>query len=210
MNGAIKRLSTFIEIARGVSKKTWDSFTPAQKREYYRNHPRTLYVPNDKNNFMRTRFQKFRHYLFRAKRSQKARVRWRVSDNHTEKEMKNVRMYITKGLGTVGITSDGDIISVCSNRNGVDSGSRLLKFAIKHGGRKLDAYGEDLYNFYLKNGFEPISWTPFNPKYAPHDWKPNFNKLHHIIFIATIQTPQNRLIDNLLKIQSLVWEKMVI
>ena len=25
--------------------------------------------------------------------------------------------------------------------------------------------------FYTRNGFEPVSWTPFNAKYAPDEWK---------------------------------------
>lgn len=87
---------------------------------------------------------------------------------------------MTKGLSTLAITPDGDIISVCRNRNDLYTGKDLLKIAISKGGRKLDAYGK--FNFYTKNGFRPISWTPFNEEYAPYDWNQSFGDNHHIIF----------------------------
>lgn len=38
----------------------------------------------------------------------------------------------------------------------------------------MDAFGEKLYMFYTKYGFEPVSWTPFNEEYAPEGWKPEY------------------------------------
>lgn len=55
-------------------------------------------------------------------------------------------------------------------------GRDLLAFAVNNGGDRLDAFGDKLYRFYTKNGFEPVSWTPFNEKYAPDGWKREYGK----------------------------------
>ena len=45
-------------------------------------------------------------------------------------------------------------------------GSDLLKKAVENGGDRLDTFGPVLFIFYIKNGFEPVSYTPFDEKYA--------------------------------------------
>ena len=39
-----------------------------------------------------------------------------------------------------------------------------MKKAVKAGGKKLDSYDGN-FKFYLKNGFEPVSWVKFDPSY---------------------------------------------
>ena len=51
------------------------------------------------------------------------------------------------------------------------------------GGDRLDAFGEGLFNKYQKEGFEPVSWTPFNTKFAPDGWIKQYGaKKNPIIF----------------------------
>lgn len=39
-----------------------------------------------------------------------------------------------------------------------------MEKAVKAGGKKLDSYDGN-FKFYLKNGFEPVSWVKFDPSY---------------------------------------------
>lgn len=92
---------------------------------------------------------------------------------HDEIDYANDKLFVTKGGSCVAVKPDGDIISVCKNMGGGESGvaKKLLKKAVKEGGTKLDAYGKMLYETYTTNGFEPISWTPWSDEYAPDEWK---------------------------------------
>ena len=85
-----------------------------------------------------------------------------------DEEQPNAKKYTTPGGSTVAITPDGDIVALCRNENDSLRGWQLIKFAVKNGGNKLDAYS-GLWKFCSKNGFEPVSWTSFNEKYAPSD-----------------------------------------
>ena len=61
------------------------------------------------------------------------------------------------------------------------SGRDLLAYAVKNGGKKLDAFS-GLYGFYVKCGFEPVSWTPFDERYAPPGWDKNRDEPEPVIF----------------------------
>lgn len=111
---------------------------------------------------------------------------WRVTA-HTQEELDRdypgAKLHVTEGGSTVAVTADGDIMSLCRNRNDkATRGKELLKQAVENGGKKLDAFGEDLYEFYTQNGFEPISWTPFNEDYAPKGWEKVRDKKEPIVF----------------------------
>lgn len=96
-------------------------------------------------------------------------ARWRV-DVHDANDYDNDKKFIAdKGNGVVAVTPDGDIISVASTKNGNVRGSDLLRIAVANGGRKLDSFDGN-FKFYVDNGFTPVSWTKFNPKYAPEGW----------------------------------------
>lgn len=43
-------------------------------------------------------------------------------------------------------------------------------------------FGPVLFNFYIKNGFEPVSYTPFDEKYALEGWKKELDKPEPVIF----------------------------
>ena len=98
--------------------------------------------------------------------------RWRVTV-HKPEEYVGSKLYVTKGGSCVAVTPDGDIISVCKKKGSGEYGvgKVLLQKAVQEGGKKLDAYGKDLYEYYIRNGFEPVSWTEWNGEYAPEDWK---------------------------------------
>lgn len=107
--------------------------------------------------------------------------KWRV-DLHSEKEYNNSKLYSTKGGSCVAVEKDGNIISVCRNKKSNDRGSELLKAAVSNGGTKLDAFGKGLYQFYTKNGFEPVSWVAFDENYAPEGWDKGRDEAEPIVF----------------------------
>ena len=91
--------------------------------------------------------------------------RWRV-DIHPIEDYKKDQCFVSDG-GSVFALAGEDIVSVCKNRDDKGfSGKGLLEAAVLNGGRKLDSY-EGNHAFYAKCGFEPVSWTKFNPEYAP-------------------------------------------
>lgn len=122
--------------------------------------------------------------LSNAKKSISPNDAWRVSSPSAEEfdeEHPDARKYVTKGGSTIAITPDGDIVGVCHNMGDIVSGSDMLSFAVKNGGKKLDAFRK-LWRFYSKNGFEPVSWTPFDEQYAPPGWDAERDEKEPVIF----------------------------
>mgnify|MGYP004689725993 CR=1 FL=1 len=71
----------------------------------------------------------------------------------------------------VAITKDNNIVSVFNGGEKRGVLKTLLPIAIENGGRKLDNYGSGkLSAMYELYGFNPISQTPFDSKFAPDDW----------------------------------------
>ena len=109
---------------------------------------------------------------------------WRVSsplEEDFDEEHPNAKKYVTKGGSTVAIASDGDIVGLCHNSGDTIRGKEMLLFAVKNGGKKLDAFS-GLYGFYSKCGFEPVSWTPFDEQYAPPGWRKGKDEEEPVIF----------------------------
>ena len=104
-----------------------------------------------------------------AKKSVRKNDAWRV-DIHNKKEYDTMQTYVTRGGSCVAVKSNGDIVSVCKRHGdkGVRGDDLLIK-ARKLGGIKLDSYDGN-HDFYIKNGFEPISWCKFDKQYAPSGW----------------------------------------
>ena len=117
-----------------------------------------------------------------ARESRPVEDRWRV-DAHSPDDYKDAKCYVSKYGSTVAVRDNGDIISVCKHYN--DStrgmGNKLMQHAIKNGGNKLDSFSGN-HAFYVKNGFEPVSWTPFSKKYAPAGWKESGAPEEPVIF----------------------------
>lgn len=118
----------------------------------------------------------------KARESLSEENRWRV-DIHDIEDYKNDKLFVSKGGSCVAIEPNGNIISVCK-KNGDETvrGKDLIKYAVGNGGDRLDAFGKGLYSFYTKQGFEPVSWTPFNEKYAPEGWDKKRDEPEPVIF----------------------------
>lgn len=116
----------------------------------------------------------FKTSFEKAKESLPLSKRWRVSSYYSEDDYKDMKMFKGTDGSTVAI-HDGDIVSVCTTKEAKIRGSQLLKTAVENGGNKLDAYA-GIYGFYIKNGFEPVSWCKFDDEYASDEWKEANNK----------------------------------
>ena len=121
--------------------------------------------------------------LNEAKNEQNERVAWRVdTDSHGPDDFNDCKALIkTDGGSVAAVTKDGDIISVCANPNDTVKGSELIAAAVEAGGTKLDSYDGN-YGFYRKCGFEPVSWTKWDDRYAPSGWDPKQDFREDIIF----------------------------
>lgn len=156
-----------------------DRDAEADKREAYARKwtadgvPKTVeIIPSEPNSFQSS--------LKSAKASVAEAERWRV-DVHEVSDYKGDKLFVSRGGSCVAVEPDGNIISVCRNDDDTVRGSDLLKHAIKNGGDRLDAFS-GLYYFYVKQGFEPVSWVPFNEEYAPEGWNKNRDEKEPVIF----------------------------
>lgn len=129
----------------------------------------------------------FHKTITEAKESNPPETRWCV-DVHTLEDYKNDKLFVSKGGSCVAIEPNGNIISVCRKQGDNIRGKDLLRKAIENGGDRLDAFGKRLYDFYTRNGFEPISWTPFNRDYAPEGWKEEYEEQPVIFYKYTGKT----------------------
>lgn len=136
----------------------------------------------DDKKFFSSDSKTFYKTISTAKESNPPETRWRV-DVHNETDYDNDKLYITKGGSCVAVEPNGNIISVCKNQSDSNAyGNELIKQAIENGGDRLDAFGEGLYKFYTKNGFEPISYTLFDEEYAPEGWEKDRDDKEPVIF----------------------------
>lgn len=123
--------------------------------------------------------------LTAAKTTIRPNAAWRVTA-HTQEELDKeypcAKLHVTKGGSTVAVTKDGDIVSVCKSDGDRETRGRdLLALAVKNGGNKMDSYAGN-HGFYLKCGFEPVSWCEWNDDYAPDDWSEQRDEREPIIF----------------------------
>ena len=123
----------------------------------------------------------FKKALVEAKATQPKDKAWRVdTDSHEGKDYIGCITHVTKGGSTIAI-KNGDIISVCKNMNDKVKGSELLKEAVELGGTKLDSFSGN-FAFYMKCGFEPVSWTRFDKKYKPTGWDGRRDREEPVVF----------------------------
>lgn len=124
----------------------------------------------------------FKKSLVEAKESQQEENAWRVdTDLHEGKDYVGTKTYVSEGGSTFSVTKDGDIISVCKKIGDSVDGHELLEKAVKAGGKKLDSFAGN-FGFYLRNGFEPVSWTAFDEKYAPKGWVKGRDNPEPVVF----------------------------
>ncbi len=134
--------------------------------------------------FISARPKEMKNALSQAKATHLPEDQWRVDDTYTAEDYSHAICWVSEGGSTVAV-KDGDIISVCKYVGDNVRGRDLLRHAIENGGNRLDAFGEDLYDFYTQNGFSPVSWTPFDREYAPYDWKPEYGEEPVIFYMYT-------------------------
>lgn len=134
--------------------------------------------------FSTTSHEKFNEAISAARESRPAADKWRV-DVHSAEDYrkKGCKCFVSEGGSTVAVTSDGDIISVCKAANETTRGvgAKLLEQAVENGGTKLDSFAGN-HKFYTANGFEPVSWTPFNEEYAPPGWAESGSSPEPVVF----------------------------
>lgn len=77
--------------------------------------------------------------------------------------------------------TDGNIVGLCHHLEDDIQGKEILAFAVKNGGKKLDAF-VGLHGFYSQQGLESVSWIPFDENEAPKDWKKGRDETEPVIF----------------------------
>lgn len=164
--------------SEGKSESKEEKKSESKKSEGSKKPPESRPVASVK----KTPAPEFKAKFDEAKATQAPEDAWRVDDTYTVEDYEHANCLTTEGGSCVAVKPDGDIVSVCKNMNSTDRGSDLLKRAIENGGDRLDAFGPGLYSFYTKNGFEPVSWTPFNEEYAPHDWDSSRDAKEPVVF----------------------------
>lgn len=143
-------------------------------------HPRDENGRFSGGGFSNSTPQEFHDAVAAAKASCDEKVRWRV-DVHDPSDYEGVNLHVTKGGSTVAVTEDGDIISVCHAAGDKTRGWQLMKMAVENGGVKLDSFAGN-HDFYMAQGFSPVSWTSFNTQYAPEGWTEGKHAKEPVIF----------------------------
>jgi hypothetical protein len=145
-----------------------------------------LVIRTTKATFKTPKPKEFAKDILTAKESHPPEDQWRVS-SLGESDYTNCKLYTTDGGSTVAVEPDGNIISVCRHNSDPNAyGSDLVKKAVAEGGDRLDAFGPTLYNFYTRNGFEPVSYVNFNERYAPSDWVKGRDEKEPVVFYKYI------------------------
>jgi hypothetical protein len=129
----------------------------------------------------------FKNSLIEAKVSCDKKIAWRVDTTHKAGDYKSDLICISKNGSVAAVTTDGDIISVCTNQKVYQKGlgSQLIQDAVKNGGKKLDSFDGN-FEFYVHNGFEPISWCYFEKEHAPDGWNEYRDKKEPVIFFKYV------------------------
>lgn len=187
----------------------WDSILHPRDNNGRFTNGNTFYAPDgmasagdtgrgtDDTSFSNCTPQEFHDAISKAKESRPETDRWRV-DVHSPEDYTDDILHITAGGSTVAVTGDGDIISVCKAEGDTVRGVELMEMAVKNGGVKLDSYGGN-HGFYTKKcGFEPISWVPFDEKYAPDGWVKGRDNAEPVIFYKYTGNKSQPSIDDFL------------
>lgn len=163
---ALEKLNSSLKGA----KKEENSLTKAPEKNKIREDGT---AEKNENGFGGASAKEFSSGITEAKKTVDHTIAWRVAEPTPEEIKENHKGSVchkTKGGSTVAVSPDGDIWGVCKNRNDkIFRGKDLIELAINQGGKKLDSY-EGNHNFYVKCGFEPVSWCKWDDDYAPSDW----------------------------------------
>ena len=128
--------------------------------------------------------------LRKAKKGYKGELCWRVS------EERHAREWVTDGGSTFAVDKDGNICGICRNKEDTITGKELVKMAIKCGGIKMQAFGRDLFEFYTRLGFEPVTWCLFRERDAPKGWKKKYGAEPMIFYAYTKKKREYKSMDD--------------
>lgn len=171
----IKALEKLNSSLKGA-KKEENSLTKAPEKNKIREDGTAEKKPNG---FGGATAKEFSSGITEAKKTVEPRIAWRVAEPSPEEIKENHGGSVchrTKGGSTVAVSPDGDIWGVCKNKSdSTHTGRDLIALAVKQGGKKLDSY-EGNHGFYVKCGFEPVSWCKWDGNYAPSDWGNDFDE----------------------------------
>lgn len=173
-----------IELPKGATpQEAWEALkekTGKDVSDFYSNSGR---VGADKIKFNTSNKKTFAKKLNAAKKAQIPENQWRVTGmtpSELEESHPKAKLHVTDGGSTIAIDR-GDIVAVCKNPGDKLRGNEILSFAVKNGGTKLDSYDGN-HGFYIKCGFEPVSWCKWDERFAPDGWKKGVDKPENIIF----------------------------
>lgn len=107
---------------------------------------------------------------------------WRVDAKPADEYKDAKALLVTEGGSCAAVKADGDIVSLCKREGDPIRAKEILAEAVARGGDRFDSF-EGNWDLYTKNGFEPVSWTPWNDDYAPAGWSIDAgNKREDVIF----------------------------
>lgn len=176
------------EIEYSTQKGTWKSqgkdWEEIENRDRIENRKAFDLI---ENSFDNTKPATFARKIKAAKEAVDARKSWRV-DAHSPDDYVGCKLHITPGGSCAAVKPNGDIISVCAREDDTVRGWQLLKDAVKNGGIKLDSYSGN-HDFYIRQGFEPVSWCKFDEQWAPPGWTSGLDEPEDIIFYKYTGNP---------------------
>lgn len=152
----------------------------------------------DNHNTKRVEPKEFVGKLAAAKATRDPGDAWRVDDSRSAEDFENegIECYATDGGSTYGL-KDGDIVSLCKNRNDPARGKDILADAVARGGNRLDSFDGN-YKFYTKCGFDVVARVKFSKDKAvrPSGWREGIDNEEDILFMRYVGIGKTRFAAN--------------
>lgn len=89
---ALDRLLKYVELCRGVSQSTWDSYNLQQKQKYLNDNPTSKYKPKVRKWLARVIPRLFLSSLLKSKQTQPDIYKWCIDDTHTLKDYREDKL----------------------------------------------------------------------------------------------------------------------
>ena len=167
---------------QNVHSKAWQKINEQERTERIER----LSKPEEK--FANATPAQFSRALVEAKKNVLEEKRWRVTAYDPDHYVGS-KLHVTEAGSTAAVDASGDIFSVCRRMDDNVRGTDLVKEAIRNGGVKLDSYSGN-HVFYIKNGFEPISWCEWDDEFKPPDWREEYGREPIIFYRYTGKVPE--------------------
>lgn len=167
---------------QNVHSKAWQKINEQERTERIER----LSKPEEK--FANATPAQFSRALVEAMKNVLEEKRWRVTAYDPDHYVGS-KLHVTEAGSTAAVDASGDIFSVCRRMDDNVRGTDLVKEAIRNGGVKLDSYSGN-HVFYIKNGFEPISWCEWDDEFKPPDWREEYGREPIIFYRYTGKVPE--------------------